>query len=459
MFPIQHSTFNIQNFLRMKFNIQNSTFKIFLTWIAIFFTNILVSQTPIPAKPQSKSILLMGGTAHLGNGKVIQNSAIGIKDGKLTLVADATTIKLQQGAFDETIDIHGKQVYPGFINPNTTLGLQEIEAVRSTRDFAEVGGIVPHVRSEIAYNTDSKIIPTVRANGVLLAQIVPRAGRITGTSSVMELDGWNWEDAVYKADDGVHLNWPAMFSYSGWWAEPGGVEKNKEYDRQVNDFKKFFRDSKAYNEGKVEEKNLRFEAMKGIFKGTQNLYIHVDYVKEISEAVNFSKENGVKHIVLVGAKDAYKVIDLLKENNVSVIVSRVHELPEHAEDDVDQPFKLPGILQKEGILFCLNIEGNMDPMEGRNLPFQAGTAATYGLGKEGAVTAITLNTARILGIDKSVGSLEVGKDATLFVSTGDALDMRTNNVEHAFIRGKSIDLNTEQKELYKRYSTKYGQAQ
>jgi imidazolonepropionase-like amidohydrolase len=443
----------------MQFKIQNLKFKILLAGIGIILISIVSAQTPAPTKPQSKSILLLGGIAHLGNGKVIENSAIGFKDGKLTLVADATTIKLQQGAFDEIIDIHGKHVYPGFIFPNTTLGLQEVEAVRSTRDFAEVGGIVPHVRSVIAYNTDSKIIPTVRTNGVLMAQVVPRAGTITGTSSVMELDGWNWEDAVYKADDGIHMNWPSMFKYSGWWAEPGGVKKNEDYDKQVNDFKKFFKDSKAYSEGKIEEKNLRFEAMKGIFKGTQNLYIHSDYVKELSESINFAKENGVKNIVLVGAKDSYQIIDLLKENNVSVMVSRVHELPERPEDDVDQPFKLPSLLQKAGILFCINIEGNMDPMEGRNLPFQAGTAAAYGLGKEGAVSAITLNTAKILGIDKTTGSLEVGKDATLFVSTGDALDMRTNNVEKAFIRGKSIDLNTEQKELYKKYSTKYGQAE
>ena len=177
-----------------------------------------MAQNPMPAPVQKKSILLMNGTAHLGNGQVIQNSAIGIKDGKLTLVADATVIRLQAGAFDTTINIAGKQVYPGFIAPNSTLGLNEIEAVRSTRDFSETGNYNPHVRSIISYNSYSKIPPTVRTNGVLVAQITPRNGIISGTSSVIELDGWNWEDMTMKADDGIHLNWLRMFKrdFSGY---------------------------------------------------------------------------------------------------------------------------------------------------------------------------------------------------------------------------------------------------
>ncbi|MCW3083426.1 MAG: amidohydrolase family protein [Bacteroidetes bacterium] len=401
----------------------------------------------------------MNGTAHIGNDSVIQNSMIGIKDGKIVEVVDASKAQVT-GTYDEKIDATGKQIYPGFIAPNSTLGLTEIDAVRATNDFHEVGTTLPNVRSLIAYNTDSKIIPTVRTNGILLAQITPRGGLISGTSSVVVLDGWNWEDAAYKIDDGIHVNWPRIQSRKYLDEDniyPGPYEKNKDYTKQTNDLQKLFADAKAYNETDVkEEKNLRFESMKGLFTGEQTLYLHVNNVKEIIEAVNFAKTNMIKKVVIVGGRDSWMVTDLLKENNVAVMVSRLHDLPEHPEDDVDLTYKLPYLLQKAGVMYCLNNEGDMEAMGTRNLPFLAGTAAAYGLTKEQALRSITLNTAKILGIDKTTGSIEVGKDANIFISTGDALDMRTNNVTQAFVKGVSIDLNNDQKELYEKYKKKYG---
>lgn len=414
------------------------------------------------ATAQNKSVLIMNGIAHLGTDGVIQNSIIGIKDGKIVLVLDASRLvkEYDKTGYDEVIDATGKNIYPGFIAPNSTLGLVEIEAVRATRDQSEIGTSLPNVRSLIAYNTDSKIIPTVRSNGILLAQVTPRGGMISGTSSIMMLDGWNWEDAVYKIDDGIHLNWPKLISRK-LIDEDGGVygpyEKNKEYVKQTNDLKKLFDDAKAYNESSAkEEANIRFEALKGLFDGTKTLFIHSDNVKEIVEAVNFIKQYQLKRVAIVGGKDSWMVTDLLKQNDIAVVVARVHSLPEHPEDDVDASYKLPYLLQKAGVLFCLNNEGDMEAMGTRNLPFLAGTAAAYGLTKEQALKSITLNTAKILGIDKTTGSIEEGKDANLFISTGDALDMRTNNVVRAFIKGKSIDLNNDQKELYLKYKTKYG---
>ncbi len=424
----------------------------------IFF--ILAIFTIIIANAQTKGILLMNGTAHLGTDSVINNSAIGIKNGKIILVADASSAKIDKTAYDEIINIAGKHVYPGFIAPNSTLGLSEMEAVRATNDYTEVGTILPDVRSLIAYNTDSKIIPTIRSNGILLAQVTPRGGMISGTSSVMMLDGWNWEDAAYKADDGIHINWPSLQTRKFLDLDnlnQGPYEKNKEYTKQTNELRKLFADAKAYNESPFnEEKNLRFESMKGIFNGTQTVYIHSSNVKEIIEAVYFAKQNALKRVALVGGRDSWMVTDLLQENNIAVIVSRLHDLPEHPEDDVDLTYKLPYLLQKAGVLFCLNNEGGMEAMGTRNLPFMAGTAAAYGLTKEQALKSITLNTAKILGIDKTTGSIEAGKDANIFISTGDALDMRTNNVEKAYLKGISIDLNNDQKKLYEKYKNKYG---
>ncbi len=407
------------------------------------------------AEAQNKSVLLMNGTAHLGNGTVIENSVIGIKDGMIVLVADAQTIRLKSLAFDTIIQIAGRQVYPGLIAPNSTLGLTEIEAVRAMNDFAEVGFIIPNVRTLIAYNTDSKLIPTLRFNGVLIAQATPRYGMLSGTSSIFELDGWNWEDALLKADDGVHLNFPEFPVERA----PGDTslhERKINYDKQKLELKKFFLDAKAYNEEeKHEEKNIRFEAMRGVFDGTKKLFIHVDYAKDINLAVNFIQEQAVKNPVLVGAEDAWRLTSLLKENNIPLMLGRVHSLPLRADEDIDMPFRLPSVLQKAGILFCLQNEGDMATMNARNLPFLAGSAAAYGLTKEEALQAITLNAAKILGIDKKVGSLEEGKEATLFVSSGDALDMKTNNMEWVFIRGKKIDRDNEQRALYMKYKSKY----
>jgi imidazolonepropionase-like amidohydrolase len=426
--------------------------------IAILAATAGFAQMPVPAKKQTKSILLMNGTAHLGNGTVIQNSVIGFKDGKITLIGDATVIRLDKSAWDTTINCAGKQIYPGFIASNSTLGLVDVEAVRATNDFRDVGTYNPHVRSQIAFNTDSKIPPTVRTNGVLSAQVCPRGGRISGTSSVMALEGWNWMDATLKADDGVHLNWPSYYSRD--WNENDGFSaysQNKNYESQRQELEKFFAEAKAYSEfrGNV-EKNLRFEAMRGIFAGTQNLYIHADLVKEITEAISFSKKFSIPHMVIVGGSDSWKCTDILKANNIPVMLARVHSLPLRNDDDVNQPYKTAAMLQEAGILFCLQNEGDMEAMNARNLPFLAGTAAAFGLNKEQAVAAISGNVAKILGIDKQMGILETDRDATLFVSEGDALDMKTNKVVLAFVQGKKLDLRNEQTELYQRYENKYG---
>ena len=407
------------------------------------------AQIETPGKKQTQKILLLNGIAHLGNGKIIQNSAIAFEDGKLTIVANAAAIKIDFSQYDTVINIATKHVYPGIITPNSTLGLTEIGAVRMTHDYAEWGVYKPHVRAIIAYNTESKITTTIRSNGVLMGQITPRHGAISGSSSIVQFDAWNWEDAVYREDDGVHLNWAKMFNkWTG--------KKNKDYDISITGLTSFFANALAYSKKQnYLEKNLRFEAMRGIFNGEKTLYIHADFVKEITEAINFSKKHKVSKMVIVGGYDAWMVADMLKENKVSVILKRVHSLPERQDDAVNLPFKLPKMLHDAGVLCCLENSGDMEAMGTRNLPFYAGTAAAFGLDKEVALSLITLNTAKILGIDKTCGSLEVGKDATLFISKGDALDMRTNNLKAAFIQGRLLDIDNHQEKLYRKYSKKY----
>ena len=428
--------------------------------VLIFFGSLLTSmgvcQNPTPLKTKHSTVLLQHGSAHIGTGEYINNSSIGIKNGKILFVENALTNSIVKSEWDTIIDITGYHVYPGFIATNITLGLTEIDNVRATRDFQETGSINPHVRALIGFNTDSDIIFTTRTNGVMVTQATPRGGIISGTSSVMALDGWNWEDAVYKKDDGIHLNWPRMYNTTGWWAEPGPSSKNDKYAEVKNKIWDFFKEAEGYSKvSKPDETNLRLEAMRDIFKGDKRLFIHGDFAPEINDIIDFSREFNVKYPVLVGGYDAHMLSARLKENHFSVIINKPHSLPEFEDDHVQVYYELAAKLQTAGILFCISNAGDMEAMNTRNLPFMAGTAWAYGLTEEQAVASISLNAAKILGLDKTIGSLEKGKDATLFVSKGNALDMRTNEGVLGMVKGNFVIMDNHQMQLYRKYKKKY----
>ncbi|MDY7394241.1 amidohydrolase family protein [Aureibaculum sp. 2210JD6-5] len=424
---------------------------IFLSLLLVVSIQLSAQQTP--ANAQSETLTIVGATAHIGNGEVIENSVITFENGKITAIEKASA----GNASGKIIDAKGKHVYPGFIVPNSTLGLGEIDAVKASVDQSEIGGMIPHVRSLIAYNAESKVVESMRPNGVLLAQITPKGGRISGTSSIVQLDAWNWEDAAIKVDDGIHLNWPNSFSSGRWWmGEDPGVKPNKDYSKQVDEIKQFLLGAKTYNLGNKSPKNLPFEATLGLFDGSKKLYIHANDARQIIDAITFTKDMDIKNVVLVGGYQADKTIDILKKHNIPVLIQRTQSLPDNNDDDYDLPYKLPKLLVDAGLLVGLEGTGRMERMNNRNLPFYAGQVVGQGLDKEKALQLITGNTAKILGIEKDYGTLEVGKSATLFISEGDALDMRTNQLTHAFIDGRMVSLETHQTELWKRYSDKYG---
>ena len=404
---------------------------------------------------QKQRILLKNAVAHIGNGSVLENSYVAFKNGKIDLVVDARLVKLDMKQFDTVIDISGKHIYPAVIAPNCILGLQESEAIRPTSDYTEVGEYNPHIRSLIAYNAESKILETVKTNGVLYTQSTPRGGVVSGQSSILATEGWNWEDAVLKADDGVHINFPISIERKGWWAEPEPSEKNNKYQEQVDGLNTFFSNAFAYSKTENNtETNLRYDAMKGLFNGGKIAYFHTDNVKDIICVVNFAKQFQLKKVVIVGGKESYKVTAMLRENNIAVMINRLHDLPELAEADTDILYKLPYLLQKDSVLFCLQNQGDMEAMNARNIPFLAGTAVAYGLTKEQALQSITLNSAKIMGVDSLIGSIEPGKLASIVISDGDLLDMKSNNVVLAYISGKAVNLKNFQNDLYKKYSTK-----
>lgn len=431
------------------------------TIFSILFLSTLATarsqETVYPAPKQSQPTAITGATVHVGNGQVLNNATVLMVDGKITAVG--TNVTIPAGA--QTINAQGKHVYPGLILASSNLGLVEIGSVRATSDVREIGDLNPNVRSIVAYNTDSKIINTLRSSGILLANIVPEGGTISGTSSVVQLDAWNWEDAAYKSDAGIHFNMPSMMARPrgfGGFGGNGGPNQPpsdpvKEGLEKVEQMKAFFREAKAYNSlSEHEESNLKFAAVKGLFDKSQKLYVHANTVKQMLVAMDFVKEFGFD-VVIVGGSESWQIPELLKQNNVSVILSQPHSLPTTNDDDVDQPYKTPAILQKAGVSFVINDEDGQT--RGRNLAFNAGTAAAYGLSKEEALQAITLSAAKALGVDKKTGSIEVGKDANIIISEGDILDMRTSQVTHAFIQGRNVNLDDKQKQLNQRYLHKY----
>jgi imidazolonepropionase-like amidohydrolase len=433
--------------------------KIFFSLASIcFLLNANSQETVYPAPRQTTTTVITNATVHKGNGELIENASIVITDGKIAAIGKDITVP----AGASTVDAKGKQVYPGLILPVTDLGLVEMPSVRATTDVQEIGELNPNVRSIIAYNTDSKIINTLRSNGILLAGVTPQGGLISGSSSVVQLDAWNWEDAAYKTDEGIHFNMPSLMPrprFGGFGGGRGGGPQQPDSDPvkegldKVEKIKNFFREAKAYAAASShDETNLKLAAVKGLFDKTQKLYVHANTVKQMLIALDFIQEFGFD-MVIVGGSDSWQIADLLKQHNVSVILNQPHSLPTLEDDDIDQPFKTAALLQKAGVLFSITDDDGQT--RGRNLAFNAGTAASYGLTKEEALQAITLNAAKILGVSDKTGSIEVGKDANIVICEGDILDMKTSIVTDAFIQGRKIDLTDKHKQLNERYNQKY----
>lgn len=411
--------------------------KIFISlYILCFSWNVMAQKTAI-----------VGGTLHVGNGKVISDAILVFQKDTIIFVGKKEEYALTEDVVQ--IGAEGKEIYPGLIAPNTTLGLVEVEAVRSTRDYQEVGEMNPTVRAITAYNVDSKIIPTIRANGILYSQATPQGKLISGKSSVVKLEAQTKEDAIVNEDDGIHVFWPQKYIMYDWFLRMGNVQANAKRKEYINQLKKNF--DNALNL-KDDNSSLNQKAIATLFNSEKRLYLHVDDAKEMLEAIAFFEKYPIKHKVIVGGRDAWKIADVLKEKNISIILSRIHDLPTRIDESPNLLYEQASLLQKVGVLYCLNYMGDMEAMGQRNLPFTAGTTVAYGVSKEDALKSISLNTAKILGVEDQLGSLEEGKIASFVISTGDLLDMRTSIVEKAYIDGKEISLESHHTKMYQKYN-------
>ena len=426
----------------------------------VFLAAILIALCASAQGPgtleSGRSLLITGVTVYTAVGSPIKDGAVGIKADTIAFVGLASQV--DRGAYSRVIERPGHHVYPAMIATNTTLGLTEIFAVRATRDFNEVGDYNPNVRALSAYNAESDVVGTVLTNGVAFAQICPRGGTISGTSSVVKLKGHNWTDASYRADEGIHVNWPQFYERKkGEDGKPAVFAADPKYTDKVRELRKFLIEARAYGQRVYPvERDLKLEALSGVFTGEKRLYVHANLVKEIREAIVLKRELEIPKVTIVGGADAHKVSDLLRENDISVLLRRVNSLPRFAEDPIDASYTAAGKLAATGVVFALQMEGGMETMQNRNLAFNAGTAIGHGLSAQDALKAVTIYPATILGIDVRTGSVEVGKEANLILTHGDMFDMRTGKVVEMYLQGKPIDLSNLQTDLYRQALRRYG---
>ena len=416
----------------------------------IFATALFSAATALSAE----TIVLIGGTVHPVNGPDIPKGTVVITDGKIAAVG--ANVTAPAGA--KLVDVSGKHVYPSLVAAATNLGLIEIGAVRATVDIAEVGEINPQARADVAMNFDSELLPVTRSAGVLVAGVTPTGGIVSGSGAAMKLDGWTREDAAIRSPAYVTVTWPDLSIDRSPQSRFSVRIQEKRRDEAVAKLKDVFADARAYlsargAEGKTgiprHDADPRLEALSPAIEGKIPVLVIADSLLQIRAALAWAKEEHLK-IVIGGGRDAWRVATELAQAGVPVVLDPVIGLPTRADEPYDAPFAAPRILSKAGVRVAIT-EG--DSSFARNLAHHASVAMAFGFPREKALEAITLEPARILGIADRVGSIEPGKDATLFVSDRDVLDFRYNVVA-AYVDGRPLDLSDRHKRLYERYKNR-----
>lgn len=413
----------------------------------------------VKSPAQTAPVAIINAIVHPVSGPPVENAAILFSEGKITSIAPAASIKLDSSV--RTIDAKGAHVYPGFIGAESQTGLTELAAVRASRDMSEVNAVSPEVRAVIAVNPDSTLLPVTRAGGVLLNAVFPTGGAIPGRVSVIRLDGWTSVDMSVLDSAGLAVNWPNMRPITAWWMNTPEDEQIKQIRENLHTIDRAFATARAYQDARAADPttpvDLRWDAMGDVLprdnKSAKPVFISASNLDQINAAVTWSLGYGLKPVI-VGGREAPLAADLLKKHDIPVIVVGTHTFPRREDAAYDEAYTLPARLHEAGIRFCI-ASGEETPHE-RNLPFNAGRAAAYGLPRDEALRSITLSPAEILGVADRYGSLEPGKSATLIITTGDPLEV-TTRITGAFIDGREIDLSNKQTKLAEKYRERYRQ--
>jgi imidazolonepropionase-like amidohydrolase len=404
----------------------------------------------IPGAPQSKPIAIVNGTVHPISSKPLENATVLFSGGRIVAVGIA--VDLPEGT--TVVDAKDRHVYPGLFNTDGALGLIEINAVRATIDNREIGDFNPNVRAEVAINPDSELIPVTRAGGVLLNLTKPSGGTVAGTSAVLQLDGWTWEDMTLHAPTGMHLSWPSL-SGGGYFDEEDEDRQKRSADK-LREIEQYFEEASVYDRARTANPqlavDLRWEAMRAVLSRRAPLIVDVDAAAEIQSVVAFASRRNLR-LIISGGYDAAECATLLRDQDVPVILTGIYRLPRRRSDPYDHPFTLPERLRTANVKFCIAGSAKFDAANIRNLPQHAAMAAAFGLSREDALRAVTLSPAEILGVADRVGSLTEGKDATLIIANGDILEPATNVVA-AYIQGREVDLANRHQRLYHKYQAR-----
>ena len=417
----------------------------FLFAITLIFSFSLNAQNQTPAPPQSEPIALVGGTIHTISGDVIENGIILFDNGKI--IAIGTDVDLPEGT--RTEDVSGKYIYPGLIDAWSQMGIYEIGAVDMTTDINEQGTVNPNVMVERAFNPESRWIGVGRSAGVLTSVTSPGGGLVSGQSAAMMMDGWAWDEMTLKSGVGLIVNWP-------------NPSNTGNYTTQLRYLRDAFADARAYKTARRAMENgdaphhdfdTRWNAMIPVFDGERPVVVNANEVRQIQDAITWAVEEGVELIIL-GGRDAHLVTDQLKEHNIPVIITMVLTSPNRNWESYDARYSLPARLYDAGVPFA--IAGASSAPYANRLPHEVGAAAAFGLDVDEAVRSVTLSPAQILGLDDRIGSLEVGKDATLLITTGNPIEYATQ-VEQVYILGRKSDMMDSHKYFYQKYREKVDQ--
>ena len=421
------------------------------------------AQVVMPVAKQSQPVVLRGATIHTVTRGTIQNGTIVLDGGKIVAIggADVPTPRAAK-----VVDVAGKHIYPGLIDAFSTVGITEIGAVDVSNDITELGDFNPNVRAEVAVNAESRHIGTTRSAGVLVAFSTPQGGVISGLSSAMSLEGWTWEEMSMKGAAALNVSWPdpnARERARGG-PPPGGPNAAprpapKSYADRVQELKDFFAEARAYRDAvkarQAVRTDTRYAAMIPALDGTIPVVVAADGVAQINDAITWAKQEGVR-LVIRGGRDAIHVAGRLKAENVPVILTSTMAAPDREHEGYDGAYSTPAKLHAAGVKFA--IAGGAGALYSNRLPWEAGVAVAFGLPEAEAMKAVTINAAEMLGVSDKVGSLEVGKEATLLITTGTPLDM-TSNIEQAYIQGREINMLDIQKFFFQKYLEKIKQQQ
>jgi imidazolonepropionase-like amidohydrolase len=404
---------------------------------------------------QAASVLLKDGWIFTASGPILTNASVLIRDGRIEKVGAGLADKA-----DSIVELGGQRLFPGLIAPTTVLGLLEIDALRATRDTTEVGEYSADVSAWIAVNPDSELIPVARANGYTHAQVVPSGGTVSGFSGLIQLDGWTIEDLTIEKAVALHLRWPGFGLDTtprppGKDSGPSLEDQVRDRDRKLREIDAFFTEATAYSQAKKTATDgfrivPAWEAMLPVVRKERPLWIHANEARGIRSAAEWSVRLGFK-VVIAGGRDAWREAAYLAEHRIPVAYEHVFTQPVRDTDPYDVHYSAPAVLAKAGVLLAFS-EGTeqFGASNIRNIPYSAAQARAFGLPYEDAVRGLTLNAAKILGVSDRLGSIESGKEASLFIADGDVLDLKAQ-VKRMWIRGREVDLSSRHTRLYEKY--------